>query len=274
MNIKIAHESPISVFDIVRAQTDYDYALVHLLEENEAYRQKFLESKHAGREIYLDTSIFELGEAFDEAKFAEWVNAVKPNYYFVPDALEDMEKTISNMESWNSKYSFLQGGKIGVVQGKNFEEIVQCYDYMNEQADVDMIAISFDYSFFEKEVPHPNKYVSWALGRVKLLGDLYSQGIINENKKHHLLGCALPIEFRFYREAGYRWIYSLDTSNPVVHAIKGVKYEENLGLMNKESQKLFEMINTPAEAINKDLLFENLYTFRRIVNGKGMDSLF
>jgi hypothetical protein len=274
MNIKIAHESPIEIFNIVREYTDYDYALVHLLEESKEYRAKFMESKLLKRDIYLDTSIFELGEAFDEDKFAEWVKVLEPTYYFVPDALEDKEKTIRNMESWNKKYSELPGGKIGVVQGKDFEEIVECYDYMNEQADVDMIAISFDYSFFEEDIPHPNKYISWALGRVKLLGDLHSQGIINENKKHHLLGCALPIEFRFYREAGYKWIYSLDTSNPVVHAIKRVKYEENLGLMNKESQKLFEMINTPSSQISKDILFENLYTFRRIVNGKGLADLF
>ncbi len=274
MNIKIAHESPIGIFDIVREYTDYDYALVHLLEESSEYRAKFMESKLLNREVYLDTSIFELGEAFDEDKFAEWVRIMEPTYYFVPDALEDKDKTIRNMESWNKKYSELKGGKIGVVQGKNYEEIVECYDYMNEQANVDMIAISFDYSFFEKDIPHPNKYVSWALGRVKLLGDLHSQGIINENKRHHLLGCGLPIEFRFYREAKYNWIYSLDTSNPVVHAIKGIKYEENLGLMNKESQKLFEMINTPTSTISKDILFDNLYTFRRIVNGKGLGNLF
>lgn len=273
MNVKIAHESPISIFDIVREYTDYDYALVHLLEENEEYRQKFEESKQMKREIYLDTSIFELGEAFNSDKFAQWVERLQPTYYFVPDALEDMSRTIRNMKSWNQKYKDLPGKKIGVVQGSNYTEIAQCYEYMDEHADVDMIAISFDYSFFEKLVPHPNKYVSWALGRVQLLGRLLSDGFINENKKHHLLGCALPIEFRFYREADYKWIYSLDTSNPVVHAIKRVKYEENLGLMNKESQKLFEMINTPANVISKDILFENLYTFRKIVNGKGLGGL-
>ena len=65
----------------------------------------------------------------------------------------------------------------------------------------------------------------------------------------------------------YDWIYSIDTSNPVVHSIKGIKYEENLGLMKKDSQKLFEMINYPADQIDKDLLVHNLYQFRRIVNG-------
>ena len=37
--IKIAHEAPIDLFDEVQRLTDYDYALVHLLEENGRYRE-------------------------------------------------------------------------------------------------------------------------------------------------------------------------------------------------------------------------------------------
>ena len=66
-------------------------------------------------------------------------------------------------------------------------------------APVDMIAISFDYSYYEVCCPHPNKYISWMLGRVKLLGDLVRDNIINEDKPHHLLGCGLPQEFSFYK---------------------------------------------------------------------------
>ena len=265
--IRIAHESPISIFDFMQNHTEYDYALVHLLEENEDYRKMFFEAKENGREIYLDTSIFELGTAFEPSKFVSWIQDLKPDYYFVPDTLEDSDSTIRQMIEWNDKYVHkVSGKKIGVVQGTTYQDIVECYDFMNEQADVDMIAFSFDYSYYNRSFFHPNKFVSWALGRVGLLGKMYDEGIINVNKKHHLLGCALPLEFRFYREAGYNWIYSLDTSNPVVHAIKGIKYEENTGLMIKESQKLFELINYPAEKINKDILIENLYTFRKIVN--------
>ena len=35
MTIKIAHEAPLSIFDEVQDQTDYDYALVHLFDESE-----------------------------------------------------------------------------------------------------------------------------------------------------------------------------------------------------------------------------------------------
>ena len=39
--IKIAHEAPLDIFDEVQRFTDYDYALVHLLEENPRYRDTF-----------------------------------------------------------------------------------------------------------------------------------------------------------------------------------------------------------------------------------------
>ena len=39
--IKIAHEAPKSIFEDVQVLTDYDYALVHLLEEDEEYLRQF-----------------------------------------------------------------------------------------------------------------------------------------------------------------------------------------------------------------------------------------
>jgi len=127
-----------------------------------------------------------------------------------------------------------------------------------------MIAISFDYSLYEELVPHSNKLVSWMMGRVALLGMLVKDKVINKDKPHHLLGCALPQEGQFYE--GYDWIYSMDTSNPVVHAIKDVMYPPE-GLKTKETQKLFELINWPAENVDRWLLGNNINLFRRWWNG-------
>jgi hypothetical protein len=132
---------------------------------------------------------------------------------------------------------------------------------------VDMIAISFDYSYYNVSVPHPNKYVSWMLGRVKLLGDLMRDGVINTEKPHHLLGCGLPQEFAFYKHADYSWIYSLDTSNPVVHALKGIEYKSD-GLWSKESQKLHELIDTDIEDIDISLVRTNIQKFRWYANNQ------
>ena len=262
--IKIAHESPTGLFYYIQAKTDYDYCLVHLLEEDESYKELFTKACKE-REVILDNSIFELGEAFDMKKFFEWVNILEPTWYIIPDALEDSKKTIYNAYVWNQFHRPTAKGKsIAVVQGKSYEEIVECYQTLDEKLDVDMIAISFDYSLYEEMVPHPNKLVSWMLGRVALLGRLEKDGIINKNKPHHLLGCALPQEGQFYR--GYDWIYSMDTSNPVVHAIKEKMYNRE-GLWTKDSQKLFELINYPGDKVNLNILNKNVELFRTWWNG-------
>jgi len=261
--IKIAHESPKSIFSEVQQYTNYDYALVHLFEEDMEYLKLFEDAVEKGREVILDNSIFELEEAFDAEKFVDWVKYLKPTWYIVPDALEDCKKTMSQMAEWNMRYKNVPGKKIGVVQGKTYEQIKNCYIFM-DTSDVDMIAISFDYSYYEESVPHPNKYVSWMLGRVKLLGDLLRDGTINVNKPHHLLGVGLPQEGMYYRD--YKWIYSMDTSNPVVHGIKGIEYK-GVGLLSKESQKLFEMINESKDNINLNKVLYNIHKFSNFWNG-------
>lgn len=265
--IKIAHEAPKSIFNEIQRFTDYDYALVHLFEEDEEYLKQFKEAASKGREIILDNSIFELEEAFNADRFSYWVNELKPTWYIVPDALEDAEKTMYQMGEWNADHTNLPGKKIGVVQGKTYGEIKRCYEYMDKESEADMIAISFDYSYYTKSVPHANKYVSWMLGRVKLLGDLLKDGVINKGKKHHLLGCGLPQEFQFYKHSDYDWIYSLDTSNPVVHGLKGIRYKTD-GLWSKERQKLFELINCDVNEDQLEKVKNNIQKFRWFTNGK------
>ena len=264
--IKIAHEAPIDIFEEVQRLTDYDYALVHLLEQNPRYRDTFERAVKKGREVILDNSIFELEEAFEADRFALWVERLKPEWYIIPDALENAEKTMEQCAGWYKQYGGIQGKAIGVVQGKTYREIADCYRAMDQIANVDMIAISFDYSYYTESVPHPNKYVSWMLGRVKLIGDLVNDGIINRGKPHHLLGCGLPQEFSFYKHADYNFIYSLDTSNPVVHGIKNIAYNPT-GLWSKESQKLHELIDQPLDNLDINLILDNIKQFRKLTNG-------
>ena len=274
--IKIAHEAPKAIFGKMQELTDYDYALVHLFEEDPEYLQQFKDALAAGREVILDNSIFELEEAFDAERFTYWINELKPTWYIVPDALENVKKTMSNMAEWNVRYAHkvpAECKKIGVVQGKTYTELANCYDHMINSAQVDMVAISFDYSYYEDKFPHPNKYVSWMLGRVQLLGRMLKDGVINTDMPHHLLGCGLPQEFQFYREANYDWIYSLDTSNPVVHGLKEVYYKDQ-GLWNKESQKLFTMINSEVTSTQMEVIRHNVSRFRWFANGNAqVDSI-
>ena len=260
--MRVAHEAPLEIIKQVSKVTDYDYALVHLFEENKTYYNHFIDAKKAGRYIILDNSIFELGTAFDADSFAAWTRALKPNAYIVPDVLEDINGTIANWNDWMSKYEDLKGSKIGVVQGKTEQEIVDCYKFMAKEADI--IAISFDYSWFEEVFPDEiTKYHSWMKGRKYLLDLLIEEKAINYSKPHHLLGCGLPQEVAQYKSKAYDFIDTIDTSNPVIHGMAGIDYEEVdgvFGLENKESVKLFELMEEPVD--NTAKVFYNIMKFR------------
>jgi|TARA_R110000822_G_scaffold304501_8_gene429709 hypothetical protein len=260
--MRVAHEAPLEIIKTVSASTDYDYALVHLFDEIPAYYNHFVDAKKQGRYIILDNSIFELGTAFNSDGFAAWVQQLKPNAYIVPDVLEEIEGTIKNFKEWKEKYNTLKGCKIGVVQGKTEQEIVDCYKFMAVEADI--IAISFDYSWYEEIYPNEEtKYHSWMKGRQHLIDLLIEEKAINYNKPHHLLGCGLPQEFAYYKDDKYSFIDTIDTSNPVVHGMAGIEYElkdGNFGLESKESVKLFELMEKRVD--NLDKVFYNIMKFR------------
>jgi hypothetical protein len=154
---------------------------------------------------------------------------------------------------------------IGVVQGKSYEEIKWCYQEIEPL--VDKVAISFDYSFFiDTEINGilPTKFHHYMYGRDALIHRLLAEEVINVNKPHHLLGCGLPQEFESYR--GYDWIDSIDTSNPVVAAIKGIRYNGMKGLEDKPSEKLFTLINYRPSSYELQMMLYNIECFRAIVN--------
>lgn len=263
MTAMIAHEAPLSIFDTVQEITDYDYALVHLFEENEQYWQKFKQARRIGREIILDNSIFELGEAFSADKFYPWIEKLLPTWYIIPDKLEDAEVTVNNVKNWQH----IAGCKtIGVVQGKTYEEMVWCYKEIEPL--VDKVAISFDYSFLVDEDKYgrlPTKFHYYMYGRDDLIHRMLTEKIINKNKPHHLLGCGLPQEFSAYRN--YDWIHSIDTSNPVVAGIKGIEYNGTNGLEDKPTVKLFTLIDAQIDDNTSRTIRKNISWFRQIVRG-------
>ena len=260
--MKIAHEAPLSIFDQVQELTDYDYALVHLFEENKEYFNKFVEARDKGREIILDNSIFELGTAWDSDRFAYWVEKLKPDWYIVPDVLDNKDATIDSFDAFVEKYPDLPGKRIAVAQGSTYEELVECYEYLAYHHKVDKIGLSFNHPFFQELNLH-NKYYNMMFGRQMTLTSMLEDKIINKDKPHHLLGCGLPQEFKDYVD--YKWIDSIDTSNPVMHGIKNVRYLEH-GLEDKESVKMFTIMDDNVLASWEDIAY-NIEKFRGFCSG-------
>ena len=268
-NKLISHESPLSLLKDSLSYNDYDYILVHLLEQEPEYLDFFESSTlRMGRKSLMDTSIFELGSAFDTDKYATWVDRINPTEYILPDVLEDYEGTIESSRKFQQKFGkLLKGKQIGVVQGKSFEEIKSCYRVLDRELNVDKIAISFDYSYYRTLFPHPNKWVSFMMGRVMLIGMLFEDGLaFNRNKPHHLLGCSNPLEFKFYKHSDFDFIESIDTSSPVVHGLYSKRYSEEIGSWNKVSVKLADLIKACPSEEEKSIIMENIALFRSYVN--------
>jgi hypothetical protein len=264
----VSHETPIEFLERSRKYNDYDYALVHLFETNPEYYSFFKASKTLGREVLLDNSIFELGEAFDTKKFVKYVKELEPTYYVVPDVLEDSQKTVSSFHKFCLAYPDLPGLKIGVVQGKTYQELVDCYRYMANVADY--IAISFDYSWYDiitessaTPISQFHTLQKQSRGRRRLISMLQEDKVWNHNKPHHLLGCSLANEFKHY--TWDKSIRSLDTSNPVVAGILNKRYLKGIGLLDKPSVLLADLITADLnEEQVKDILY-NVEEFKNLL---------
>lgn len=279
MTIKIAHEAPVSIVKEIDKITDYSYFLVHLFEENEEYLNWAKEVVNQGRECILDNSIFELGIAFDTESYVRWIKEIKPTYYIIPDSLENKDKTIELFNTFINNYKDLPGKTIAVAQGKTYEDFCDCYSYLVDK--VDKIAIPFDFNFlielFDTKYPHykehdlVNPLIKFSMGRGILIDKMIDEGIINKNKKHHLLGCFLASEFSSYRDnSKYEFIDSLDTSNPVVAGLKLQRYmqlsDKTWGLLHKPKEKLFTLINTDVSDDQKEMILYNVNKFKSNIN--------
>ena len=262
MSILVSHETPIKYLKESHYYNDYDYCLVHLCDEHEEYLQFYKDAVKSSREVLLDNSIFELGVAFDWDKFANRVTEIQPTFYIVPDALENAQLTMENFDTFCSKYSNLPGMKIGVVQGKTRNELVDCYKFMVDRADY--VAISFDYSFYDLTGYGKTKLERYAGGRIDFIDWLIGSGVWCQDTPHHLLGCSVAREFKYYKHV--RGIRSLDTSNPVVAALNGQKYIKSIGLNDKSPVKLADLIAVEWDHDTQELIHSNTLEFKRIMN--------
>jgi hypothetical protein len=271
MHIKVAHESPISIIKDVANMTDYCYCLVHLMENNEKYRDYFLKARNLyDREVYLDTSIFELNTSFNSDKYMDWVEKINPNAMIIPDVLEDSQATMDSWEEFTWKYKTrldkLDARKIGVVQGKTIQELKDCYEFMSEKAD--MIAISFDYSYYNSIGDGEKEIERMASGRPKLIQELIDGLYWNWNKPTHLLGCALSQEFSYYVRNNIHNIRSIDTNNPIIHGLHNVKYNSTFGLKDKIKTLIADLIDVQPTADQQEIIKYNIQQFRKIVDGQ------
>ena len=262
MKVKVSHEVPLQLLNLSETFNDYDYCLPHLLDQYPDYEAYFREAKQKGRYIIMDNSLHELGEAYNTKRLLYWISELEPNEFIVPDVWENINASVRNAKIWSTIELPENTLKVAVVQGKSYIDFstgYQRYKWLGYKK----IAFSYGASWFHETFQHPNSYVAKMMGRLKTITSLYKHNIISDFDRVHLLGCNLPQEYLYYKD--FPFIESIDTSNPVIHGLKGVRYSEG-GLLHKDKEKIDENFT---QEISKEQINDILYNvgmFRKINN--------
>jgi len=258
--IKVSHETPFCILKDSLKFNDYQYALPHLLEENEEYRNHFLKCKEDGVEIYLDNSLHELGYAMDNETLLKWINILEPSNFFIPDVWEDAKGSYRNALEWSKIEVPENTTKIAVVQAHNYTQASYLVlDY--QELGYKKLAFSYGASYYNRSCPHPNPDFGKAMGRFMAISRMEREGILTNYYKVHLLGTAWPAEFGMYKD--FDFIESIDTSNPIMAAIDGDRYDD-LGLPHKPSANMNDFQNIKRYGIEDSILQHNVWKFREI----------
>lgn len=264
--MKISHESPLTLLETSRVYNDYDYALVHLFEQYPEYYKFFEESLGMGRTVILDNSIFELGTAFDSEEFYKWVLKLNPTYYIIPDVFDDSEATIHNVRKWILKYGekIYDSLPMVVTQGSTPEKFLECYQALYKMG-MSMIAFPVNSkSYLNGKEYTPQNMMEGRYMMINMcLAWLRTQTPIMPTK-HHLLGLSLPQEVALYKNIPE--IVSIDTSNPVLHGMEGIWYNEDGSLPGKSDNKMHEMMEWVVTKNMFDAICHNITKFRGHVN--------
>ena len=265
--VKVSHELPNNMLHMSKDINDYEYCLVHLMDEiytPQVYRKHFFQAKEDGRYIIMDNSLHELGEAYADKALIHWVYELKPDEFIVPDVWENQIATIANATKWRDIALPPMTTKMAVVQAKTFEEAIACYLSL-KHLDYKKIAFSYGAEYYNILFPHPNKLVGKMMGRIATIHRMWEMGIIQKEDKIHLLGCAFPQEFAYYKKLmDLGVIESLDTSNPIIHGLKGIKYE-HYGLKEKDPTKIDQLEEVK---LTSDVLYDinhNLTKFKQFL---------
>jgi len=262
MKVKVSHEVPLQLLSQSKKFNDYDYCLPHLLDQYPEYEAYFRKSKQEGRYIIMDNSLHELGKAYNTKRLLYWINELNPDEFIVPDVWENAAMSVRNAKTWTSVELPEEVTKVAVVQGKSYTEFATSYQTY-KWFGYEKIAFSYGASWFQECFQHPNPYVAKMMGRLKTITNLYKNKVISNHDRVHLLGCNLPQAFLYYKD--FPFVESIDTSNPIIHGLEGIRYSEG-GLLRKSSQKIDKDFTQKVSREQIYNILHNVEMFRTINN--------
>ena len=260
--MKISHELPLGLMHHAYEWNDYDYCLPHLVDKYEQYKLFFQKAKKDKRFIIMDNGLFE-GVFHTVQDLLEKINLIRPNIFIVPDSWNDSVTTIRSAKHWmiNFKNDLPKGIELmAVCQGKDIGELVTTYQTL---VDLGYTHIAFNHSSiaYQKEYEGMDHLKASMYGRMEFIRRLVASNVIRKTHYHHLLGCSLPQEFMSYDD--WKFIKSVDTSNPILVGAEGIRYADN-GLTFKPKEKLEHYFEMNLDSKLEDIIF-NVNKFKSFI---------
>ncbi len=261
--MKISHELPLSLMHYAYKWNDYDYCLPHLLDKYEQYKLFFTKAKKDKRFIVMDNGLFE-GVNHTTEDLLSKIEWLQPDIFIVPDAWNDSTITLRNAKHWmiNYKKNLPENTNLmAVCQGNDMGELMTTYQIL---VDLGYNHIAFNHSSiaYQKEYPSDMlKLKAQMYGRMEFIRRLVEKGTIHKNYYHHLLGCSLPQEFMAYSD--WKFIKSVDTSNPILTGAEGIRYSDS-GVNFKPEHKLEHYMEENLESKLEDITF-NVQRFKTFI---------
>ncbi len=221
--IHFAHIAPLSVLQkhLFSDSFLYHMALAFEVLHNEKYRSLYQRLSLKGRYIILDNSLWELGHALRTKELINAVKAIGASEVVATDVFRNNDATRKKTQQFIEiiRSSDLPVKIQAVAQGYNEFDWVQCFDWMNTNAEIDTIALPKVLDDFW----HPG-------GRLGAISFLESSGRVRNNKAYHLLGIwSDPIEVLYIRKK-FPWIRSIDSALPIHAALSHIVLNSELGL--------------------------------------------
>ena len=267
----VNHEVPKCLLTASPEFNQYDFCLPHLLDQDEEYRKYFENARDTGRYVIMDNSLHELkdtnnGHGYDQSRLLYWVNELEPNEFIVPDVWMDCHQTAAQAKYWLQYDLPKKTQKTAVIQGKTKNDAYLCASLLTDLG-YNKLCVSYGATWYNDFFPHTNIDMGKALGRVRFVQGLFDLKHL-KHIKFHLLGCSIPQEFGWYDDQDFvKRIESIDTSNPVMAALDGTRYNSN-GMNYKPNANMNDFFDIKFEDIKYEDIIYNTTKFREINNLK------
>ena len=246
-NILFSFEVPKSLLESSLEFNNFNYFLdIFDDTETESFYQKEKIKKSI---IYLDNSLYERNlnnVPFKEMDFFRLARRINSDntYVMAPDFYEDSFRSLESLKKYKD---FNEFKLIGIPHGKNKRDFIDCFIEMDKILNKnEIIALTAGDSFFKE------------ISRTEIIKELIDKNLIN--RRIHILGLRSPKEILELREVK-DYIFSLDTSLPVISTILNRDIEEVIEENIKPSLTIYEVYNKCPE-VDLDLLQRNTSKFK------------